>query len=370
MKKLLSVISFLFCILQTSFAEAPELKNMMPDSWQNLTRLPSVEEKQFLNQQQVIDDIANFKSYNWGPTEYNIIERRVYKETVNGIEFYRVLVCNQNISDFLSTEYKDMMISKSDYVNYITHRIQQIIYAKQNKKNITKIRSLEYKTYGIADGNMETEGCEYFVFYDFFIKSLNKNEIGIFITEINTGYQRKTKDENYFIEYSKKKNQMDGANLCTFFKVLNKEDISKAINNSGRDVRIQASNFLFDSKCPFKYSIQNALDGNSATSYVENTEDDLMKIVLGVKGGDVTEIALINGYAANEKLYYENNRIKKLGKSKFFNDDSLNYQIIPCFGNELLFTDVYKGEKYNDTCIAEVNLKVNNNWFYGEIKFE
>ena len=58
-----------------------------------------------------------------------------------------------------------------------------------------------------------------------------------------------------------------------------------------------------------KYSIQNAFDGNPATSYVENTEDDLIRIAISAEGV-FDKVRLINGYAKNKELYYSNNRIK------------------------------------------------------------
>ena len=59
MKKILSLITILFCTVHFSFSEAPELKNMMPNSWQKLTRLSTQEELVFFNQQQVMHDIEN-----------------------------------------------------------------------------------------------------------------------------------------------------------------------------------------------------------------------------------------------------------------------------------------------------------------------
>ena len=47
MKKLLTTI-ILLTIIATLHAEAPELKNMMQNSWQKLTRLSEEEEKEFL----------------------------------------------------------------------------------------------------------------------------------------------------------------------------------------------------------------------------------------------------------------------------------------------------------------------------------
>ena len=83
MKKLLPLI-LLFTIIGTLYAEAPELKNIMPNNWQKLTRLEAEEEKEFLNQQLVISDIEQFKSDSWASPEYIIQEKRVYKE----MEYY------------------------------------------------------------------------------------------------------------------------------------------------------------------------------------------------------------------------------------------------------------------------------------------
>lgn len=367
MKKILLTIGCLFIFTTVTFAQAPELKNMMPNSWEKLTRLSEQEEKEFLKQQQVITDIENVKSDSWASSKYIINEKRVYKETANNVEFYRVLTCNYDMSEFLNAEYKDTTVTNENYDKYIHQRIQQTIYAKQKSKELTKIRTLEYKVYGVAEGNMETDGCEYFEFYDFFIKELNKNEIGFFITEASIGYQITRKDNMIICDYSKTKNQMSGANMCEFLCVKNKEDFVKAFSDNKRRVRINASDYLFDSKCPLKYSIQNAFDGNPATSYVENTEDDLFILDIGTGGKDVTKLAIINGYAQNEKLYIENNRIKKIGKNKILTDNQLTYQILPCLGSYLTITDLYNGVKYNDTCVAEVNLEINGKWLYGDL---
>ena len=47
MKKLLTVL-FLITSATMLYAEAPELKNMMPNSWQKVTRLTEQEEAEFL----------------------------------------------------------------------------------------------------------------------------------------------------------------------------------------------------------------------------------------------------------------------------------------------------------------------------------
>ena len=364
MKKLLPLL-LLAIMANTLQAQAPEFKNMIPNSWQKLSRLEAEEEKEFLAQRKVNSDIEQFKSDSWGSPEYVIQERRVYKETVNNIDFYRVLVCNQNMSDFLESTYHDKTFSIESYENFIYHRVQQTVYAKDKSKGIYKIRALEYKVYGST-----TDSWEYFLFNDLFIKPLNEKEIGFFITETGVSFtvdRTRWEEGVVSIKYYTCKDQVGGSNSTEFLRVNIQEDLAAAFSDSDKYIRIAASSYLFDPQSPLKYSIQNALDGNPATSYVENTEDDLFLLEIGTGNGDVTELALINGYAQNKNLYLYNNRIKKIGKSLEITDKNIDYQIVPCFGSYLKITDIYKGAKYNDTCIAEINLKVNGKWFYGEI---
>ena len=385
MKKTVLAIVAALQVTAAACASAPELRNMMPNSWEKLTRLTEPEEKEFLSRQQVKSDIEGIKSGSWGAPKYTIKEKRVYKEKANNVEFYRVLACNQNMADFLNAEYRDGAAAKAEYDSFIKCSMQQTVYAKQGTREIYKICSLEYRVYGISEGNMETKGCEYFVFHDFLIKELNKNEIGFFITETSIGYQAELKNNNVGIDYCKEKGQMCGANSCEFLRVKNEEDFVKALRDNDRRVRIQASDYLFDSRCPLKYSIQNAFDGNPATSYVENTEDDLMKIEFQhIEECHVTGLAIINGYSANEKLYLNNNRIKVFQynskgiesyiKKITLEDKKMDYQIFSdCFPNHPFaitsgIKEIYYGEKYSDTCLSEINLLCkSNSCLFGEL---
>lgn len=81
-------------------------------------------------------------------------------------------------------------------------------------------------------------------------------------------------------------------------------------------------------------------------------------------------IKIVNGYAKNEEVYYLNNRVKKVevilsdGTSLVYelNDDTMDFQTLD-FGRVIKtrsvvvkIHDVYKGSKYNDTCISEIQL--------------
>lgn len=391
MKKLPALLVSFTIIASTLHAQAPELRNMMPNSWQKLSRLGAEEEREFLAQQKVVSDVEQFKSDSWGSPEYVIQEKRVYKETANNIEFYRVLVCNQNMSDFLESTYRDKTFSKESYENFIHHRVQQTVYAKDKSKGIYKVRALEYKVYGSTTGSWE-----YFLFNDLFIKALNEKEIGFFMTETSVSFtvdRTRWEEGVVSIKYYTCKDQIGGGNSMEFLRVNIQEDLSQAFGESDRRIRIAASSCLFDSKCPLKYSIQNAFDGNPATSYVENTEDDLMKLSFPGYGNEYSgsfTISLINGYASNENLYLKNNRVKKidivgyqLNDSKTelieripkilkFEDGELNSQICTldfiCFGPFYFkVSSIYSGNTYNDTCIAELNFKDKKDWLFGEI---
>jgi len=162
-------------------------------------------------------------------------------------------------------------------------------------------------------------------------------------------------------------------------------------------------------KDTFKYTIQNAFDKNPATSYVEDTDDDLFSIrfvfakelffqnysrVIG-KSLSINNISVINGYAANENLYFSNNRIKELiissynleNKKKSDNflkelskiytgilkDNNLSFSTIQIpkekiYSVTFSCTQLYKGKKYNDTCLAEFDLYNKNvGWLFGGV---
>ena len=153
------------------------------------------------------------------------------------------------------------------------------------------------------------------------------------------------------------------------------------------DIYIDCSKPLVDEKDTFKYTIQNAFDKNPATSYVEDTEDDLMYIEAICP--KITKFAIINGYAKNQELYKANNQILEVAdewseNSKYPLDeltganncyqlkkDTLIYQIIDykTFSNGCIFVSrIQKGEKYSDTCIAELDFFHEiDGWLFGGI---
>lgn len=391
MKKILSVISFLFCILQTSFTEAPELKNMMPNSWQKLTRLSGAEEKAFFQKSEVRTAIQSIDDSFFMENKIEEKYYQVFAETNCGIEFYRFLISDTPLEEGYTREYKNKTLTKEECSKMQEEKecIWQIVFLKNKKNELQKILIRPYALYWASQGAWEG-----YTFNDLMIKPLNKNEIGFFITEISVAFtvDRKRWDQNIVpVYYNTCKNQITAANDIDFSKYKIKENIVSVWSKDG--ISIQASACLFDSKCPFKYSIQNAFDGNPATSYVENTEDDFMKIEFsGFKSmfSKKVNLAIINGYALNEKYYYANNRIIVLNANSYkvnnekteliqrepiqldLKDGIHKYQTV-CFDYNnrvgsfsFSVAKIIKGNSYNDTCIAELNLKESNNFVFGD----
>ena len=200
------------------------------------------------------------------------------------------------------------------------------------------------------------------------------------------------------VEYKKTKGQLEGYVRANYYLLDEKPDtieLGEAVHSYGyipknwEYIQIGASAFLWDLKKPLKYGLQNAFDGNPATSFVENTENDLIEISLSK--GFQEKIRIINGYAANQKLYDKNNCVKQIGiydYSKPIAVDGHNFvtpiktQDILCDAHNLDWQefklsgaavflkveDVYKGQMYNDTCIAEIDFcNKKSGWLFGGV---
>jgi hypothetical protein len=70
-------------------------------------------------------------------------------------------------------------------------------------------------------------------------------------------------------------------------------------------------------------------------------------------------------------LYKNNNRIKSLWVDSYktgLRADILSYQFINHAHSVLYISDVFKGARYNDTCLAEYNIYIEGKgWLFGGI---
>lgn len=125
----------------------------------------------------------------------------------------------------------------------------------------------------------------------------------------------------------------------------------------------------------YTYVAENLVDGDLSTSWTEGVDgsgiDEWIQIDLEEKDW-ISEIYFANGYLSSEKSYKNNNRVKKClvefsdGSSyKFTLEDSYDLQpdileipdMVETDYIRITILDVYKGSKYNDTCISEIQVR-------------
>ena len=376
MKKLLTVL-FLITSATMLYAEAPELKNMMPNSWQKVTRLTEQEEAEFLSKVDLReyfreDDYAYYKQGSV-LLEKEKVYTRIYREKCNSLEIYRVLSSEVPVEEALQITITDGVYTDEEKELFLKRpAISEIDFLKDG--NIYKyIASIEYGAiYGTYPGfSYNYENIMY--------RAKNAEDVGVFITDGLTLFDViiVETDSNEFI-FEKCKYKVRGRADCTYYE--NVKDLVEWDKDERKAnwITIECGDFLIDDmKCPLKYCIQNAFDGNPATSYVENTKDDVVSVIVDGIGEGIEMVAIINGYAANMQLYKKNNRISYIVSSfpnyfdsddnEYLEDDCLIYQCKQWGGNAVVSKDIYKGEQYNDTCIAEVNFFCNNSWLFGEL---
>ncbi|MEJ2665101.1 MAG: discoidin domain-containing protein [Spirochaetia bacterium] len=153
---------------------------------------------------------------------------------------------------------------------------------------------------------------------------------------------------------------------------------------------VKASSVLKDTS--FDYSPENVFDGDPATAWVEGVKGagigqslsiDITPYTAGGKINGyyvVDKIGIIGGYASSADIFHKNNRVKRLQvdyesqyiengepkdmrESKVFTlRDTMDMQYLkfphPVKISSFTVTilDVYKGSRYDDTCIAELRL--------------
>lgn len=233
----------------------------------------------------------------------------------------------------------------------------QIIYVPQNEKYVQYEKQVYYgdevymrsDTLGVQANNIQFRICgnNIFAFY---------TKLAYMLLEYGHG------EEAYY--------DSDGFTENAIYKT----EISNIMDKT-QVCEVDADFPLIDKDNPFRYSVQNAYDGDPATSYVEDTENDLFSIRFDFTKHDqeyefkkITGFKIINGYASSKDLYMKNNRIKKIsfGSQKNptfydFQDKILDYQDVN-FGYSLYALnvtclEVFKGGKYSDTCLSEVNIR-------------
>ena len=249
----------------------------------------------------------------------------------------------------------------------------QVIYVPSNGKYVqyekqvyygSEIYRLSESTWGVQASNVQFRICgnSIFAFYTKLVHEIHTHGYG---EEASHSSCRYTENAIYRTEVS---NIMDKTQVC----------------------EVEVDFPLIDKNNPFRYSAQNAYDGDPATSYVEDTENDLFGIEFlhynyksNFVGDWFTKFKIINGYASTKEIYFANNRIKELiidneneyGQFEILDrfkcaDNNLSYQLFEIrpelyyFGIKV--NDIYEGTKYKDTALSEIDFYgKKNGWFFG-----
>jgi hypothetical protein len=375
---------FLVGINTLVFGEAPELRTVMPNSWRKITQLSHEEEEVFLNEHKAkIDSIK--KSFI--RKKMDLPFARIFKQTVAGSDFYRVVLAS-NEPDFSSPD--------CQFVQGLVYNDKLLCIGVYNCINEERDDSTlrHYYGYNSIDINVTSGGS-----------------IGVLLSFIKV-----PSNYNYMHFASECKGQYYGIPEAIYFLVDTlPEKVTMVTWHDAGDfypaspfVVINASDCLVDREVPLRYGLQNAFDNDPATSYVENTEDDLCMFFFEIRDQKIfnlRELALINGYAQNNTLYYNNNRIKTMiytyngwvwdsFRYFFYQQHQKDEFFFFSFGETLTFSKrffihrpsikesdegdlvtlglivntIYPGNRYNDTCIAEINLLCDEGWLFGAVE--
>jgi len=137
-------------------------------------------------------------------------------------------------------------------------------------------------------------------------------------------------------------------------------------------VQIFASSTLVDTTgIGFDYSPKQVLDQDFSTSWVEDTEDEgvgeWIRLDFSEKA-KINTLGIVPGYARDEEIYGENNRVRgfelefsdgtKITKilSDSYGMHFVEFPTVETTSLKLMIKSVYKGSKYNDTCVAELDI--------------
>ena len=369
------------------YAQAPVMEYFVPTEWKSLNELSENETKSFIeNHKQIFEycekiSFSHLEGRHFPEQNVLIDETKVFKEIVNEDVFYWILVPGNRVNDT-----KKMMKD----ISWLSEK--HFFLGLVRVENGTDKLLFFHPTLNI---DWDEKSNYYFVRTYQIVKGKSKNK-GIIYYENRLNFERDNTGTKFNSLKTLKNQPVGHISKASYYLFENEPVESEYVNDipgfclkNWNSIKIFASDFLWDLNMPLKYGLQNVFDDNPATSYVENTENDLIRIEFSL-GKQIKSLAIINGYAANQELYNSNNSVQEIGIYAYdpiFIDgekfvEETEKQRINCIANKLnwqifevsKFVDVikvekyFKGSKYNDTCVSELNLSLQNNrWLFGDI---
>jgi len=322
--------------------EPEQLRLVMPNSWRRLERLTEEEE-----QAAVRENIELFLSIERWRGERDMIYASIFREYAGEDRFYRVIVTPEGNPDFLSPA-----IQFDQHLQYQGRTVVRSSYG----------RTLPHQA---GEGRM-------FVSID--ILSGGGRAKGVLETTI-TVWETDDLNPHDWSRISRRRNgQLYGSARASYHLMA---DV-RAGNRS--PIEIDASEVLVDPDMPLRFGLQNAFDGNPETAFVANSTTGLLRISIGDTRSrrlSIQRLAIINGDARDMISYRNNNRVKQISLFCFaimdfieveLADNTLSWQIIEKSGIGFSVTEVYFGDRYNNTLVAGFNLYSEYyGWLFGDI---
>jgi len=369
-------------------ATAPYLANVMPNSWQNLTRLSPEDEAFFLSSNtRILDQIVssvghlNFSRWELSLHENITVTTRVYREQVGTSVFFRLLTFPEKEPDF----------DDHDSLRFL----QALVYNRNG--SLVLLMMGAYNRMEAFNGGGRGGAIAFFT--SLIIIAGMDSAKGILATsmrvEVLSGTNKMVSVRNGLLYGENSAFYMLMEDVAEITDTMRMDDLG---NHSvyGYDRRIipligiQASDALIIPESPLRHGIQSAFDGNPATAFVANAGDELMYIRIGTPQViALTRVAILNGHMESIDLYNANNRIKRIGiKSLQWNashtfrvptldsehsllDNYLSYQFLNVNNDGIIIISVlgyYSGDRYNNILIAGLNVySENSGWIFGDI---
>jgi hypothetical protein len=361
MNKIIVLGMILLGGLAQLFAEAPELRHVMPNSWKKVTRLLPAEETAFLQANKAIEDAIKMEfkfDLHFSYPPHTLEHTLVYQQTAGNDEFYRMVLTYEQEPDFISGR---------------TSFVQGLVYKNRSGKNTLLVIGA-YKRVSPTQSNAVEQ------YHSIDLMESREKAKGILVSTVVAEVDY---DENDRVMYQRYIKGQPSGEVLGFYILMDWIGDNVAVEHPSRGIgseylpantkyiEIGGSECLIDSRSPLRYGLASAFDNDPSTSYVENTEDDLMSIKIYIGPEYFRHCMLINGYAQDATLYKNNNRIKSLwigDTRRELLDNTLAYQYLDCAFQSLYVSDIYKGTKYNDSCLAEYNVYVDEiGWLFGDI---
>ena len=170
MKHTTLLLTIALLLISTAHAQAPELKNMMPNSYQKLARLSEREERAFMENEAVIKAISAIDDHHLKQKPLSELHCQVFAETDCGLQFYRLLVSANPLEAAYTAEYKSKTVTADECLRMQTggDTVFQIVFLRTKTNALRNIGVFPYAHFWASQG--EAEG---FTFNDLMIKPLN-----------------------------------------------------------------------------------------------------------------------------------------------------------------------------------------------------